>query len=87
MYYPGANDGVAAQVIPSDTTQGTYRYQLLELSKSPIWTDRMTYNDLFSGTRISFGDGLQGYDSFYSFSSPNQANPPYAWQGGGGCND
>ena len=88
LYYPVASGGwQPAQIIPGDTVHGNYRYQLLELFKSPIWTAKADYNNLFSGNLIVLSHSIQAYDAFYSFADPNQANPPYAWQGGAGCHD
>lgn len=74
-----------ADVIPLDTTRGVYAYQLLELSQSPIWAQRLISGDLLNGTTLTGWGGFAGKETFYSLIDPGQANPPWQWQGGGGC--
>lgn len=85
------SSGIVADYLGNSIRHGTYRYQLTELSTSPIWQLRTTYNKLFfsinmvymAGGQIGF-DYFNPSDPFTVQQSGAGANPPWAWRGGSG---
>lgn len=85
LLYAPVNPFETGQVLSIDYRQGWAWYQLNELFTSPIWTARMQNQQLFAGTAVNLVNGGAAWDAYHSYIDPNQANPPWQWQGGGGC--
>jgi hypothetical protein len=62
------------------TGTGFATYQLIELSQSPMWSNR-TSTALFSGSTLTLPGGLSALPDF----NPGGANPPWQWQGVQSC--
>jgi len=85
ILYEPAIDSYPFVGLPDWENGNTYAYRLDELATSPIWSSRGSGSTgLFTGRNIDLGHGTYGAEFFTPYAGAGDANPPWAWLGGGG---
>jgi hypothetical protein len=82
---PGAGPGALATRVGAGTRRGVWRYRLVELASSPIWSARSAPGMLLTGVPLA----LSGGGSALSYFNPSpgaaaKAKPVWNWLGGRG---
>jgi hypothetical protein len=84
--YPCApSNGCVVDDVPTGAQNGSYYYRITSLfDDATFWPTRQTPELMFGGTYAYLGGNQWGYLGFHGTDGDNQANPPWAWNGGAG---
>lgn len=84
IYYdPPDYPANVADALPFYAANHGYFFRLVDLSTTPLWTNRAESGALYTGNLVSLLYGQQGYDQF-AFTDKGGATPVWEWRGGRG---
>jgi hypothetical protein len=85
IVYEPVPPGATARRLGASVRRGVWKYRLVEVTESPLWTQRSAPGVLFTGSTLGLGGGRVGLSAFApSAGAAAKAKPMWNWLGGRG---
>jgi hypothetical protein len=85
IVYEPAAPGASVARLGRSVRRGVWKYRLVEVAGSPLWTQRSAPGVLFTGSLLGLGGGRVGLSAFApSAGAAAKARPMWNWLGGRG---